>query len=106
MDNLANSSLYGLRGALKHLERKLKTTKPNTEAWHHYAEQINAVKGRIAELNQDLKNSESSWGKFKNWAVNTWPAIASHARAGLAMLSSEGLLHASAWRSSRICGRS
>lgn len=75
LDNLANSSLYGLRSALKHLERELKATKPNTEAWHRYAEQINAVKGRIDELNQELEGSKSAWGKFKDWAMDTWPAI-------------------------------
>lgn len=75
LDNLANSSLYGLRSALKHLERELKATKPNTEAWHRYAEQINAVKDRIDELNQELEGSKSAWGKFKDWAMNSWPAI-------------------------------
>lgn len=75
LDNLANSSLFGLRGALKHLQRELEATKPNTEAWHRYAAQIDDVKARINELNEDLEGGQSAWEKFKGWAMNSWPAI-------------------------------
>lgn len=75
LNNLSNSSIHGLRKALKYLERELSMTKPNTEAWRNYAAQIDAVKERISELNEDLEGGQSTWGKFKNWSVSAWPAI-------------------------------
>lgn len=75
LNNLSNSSIHGLRKALKYLERELSMTKPNTEAWRNYAAQIDAVKERISELNEELEGGQSAWGEFKNWAVSAWPAI-------------------------------
>lgn len=75
LDNLANTSIHGLRNALKYLERELSMTKPNTEQWRTYAAQIESVKERINELTEELEGGQSAWGKFKNWAVSAWPAI-------------------------------
>lgn len=75
LDNLANTSIHGLRNALKYLERELRMTKPNTEQWRTYAAQIESVKERINELTEELEGGQSAWGKFKNWAVSAWPAI-------------------------------
>ena len=75
LNNLANSSIHGLRNALKYLEKELRMTKPNTEAWRNYAAQIDQVKERIAELTEELEGGQSAWEKFKNWAVSAWPAI-------------------------------
>ena len=75
LNNLANSSIHGLRNALKYLEKELRMTKPNTEAWYAYADQIELVKGRIAELNDEMEGGQSLWSQFKNWAEDTWPAI-------------------------------
>lgn len=75
LNNLSNTSIYGLRNALKYLQKQLAVTKPDTETWRRYAEQIELVKGRIAELNGELEGSESLWGKFKGWATSAWPAI-------------------------------
>lgn len=75
LNNLANSSIHGLRNALKHLENELRMTKPNTEAWKNYAVQIEQVKARITELTEELEGGQSAWEKFKNWSVSAWPAI-------------------------------
>lgn len=75
LNDLSNSSIHGLRNALKYLKNELKMTKPDTEAWRNYAEQIKRVQGRIDELNEELKGSQSAWSKFKDWALGAWPAI-------------------------------
>ena len=73
--DLANTSIHGLNSALKYLEKQLRVTKPDTEAWQKYAEQIKAVKGRISELKEDQREEGSLWKKFKDWSVSAWPAI-------------------------------
>lgn len=75
LNDLGNTSIHGLRNALKYLQRELSMTKPNTEQWHKYADQIELVKGRIAELNNELEGGQSLWARFKSWAEDTWPAI-------------------------------
>lgn len=75
LNNLSNTSIHGLRNALKYLQRELSMTKPNSEQWHKYADQIELVKGRIAELNNELEDGQSLWERFKSWAEDTWPAI-------------------------------
>lgn len=75
LDNLSNSSIHGLRNALKYLEKELRMTKPNTEAWRAYSEQIKEVKARINELNGELEESKSLWQRFKEWSDSAWPAI-------------------------------
>lgn len=75
LNNLANSSIHGLRNALKYLEKELRMTKPNTEAWHAYAAQIDEVKARLQELNEELEGGSTLWDNFKGWAEDTWPAI-------------------------------
>lgn len=75
LNNLSNSSIGGLRNALKYLEKELRNTKPDTEQWHRYADSIKEVKGRIAELSGKLKEQRSIWAKFKDWSQSAWPAI-------------------------------
>lgn len=75
LENLSGSSIHGLRNALKYLEKQLKNTKPDSERWKQLADDINMVKGRIAELNQELDGKESLWGRFKKWADDVWPAL-------------------------------
>ena len=75
LNNLSNSSIGGLRNALKYLEKELRNTKPDTEQWHRYADSIKEVKGRIAELTDGLKEQRSLWAKFKDWSQSAWPAI-------------------------------
>ncbi len=75
LNNLANSSIHGLRNALKYLEREFKSTRPGTEAWEALAERIKEVKSRIQELNGDLEVSKSRWAQFKGWALSAWPAL-------------------------------
>lgn len=75
LNNLSNTSIHGLRNALKHLQKELSMTKPNTEQWHDLAEKIELVKGRIEELNEELEGGQSLWSRFKSWAEDTWPAI-------------------------------
>lgn len=75
LNNLSNTNIHGLNNALKYLQRELKMTKPGTEAWHRYADAIEKVKGRIAELNEELEGGESVWDKFKGWATDAWPAL-------------------------------
>lgn len=75
LNNLSNSSIGGLRNALKYLEKELRNTKPDTEQWHRYADSIKEVKGRIAELTDGLKEQRSIWAKFKDWSQSAWPAI-------------------------------
>jgi TP901 family phage tail tape measure protein len=75
LNDLGNTSIHGLRNALKYLQRELSMTKPNSEQWHKYADQIELVKGRIAELNNELEGGQSLWARFKSWAEDTWPAI-------------------------------
>lgn len=75
LNNLSNSSIYGLRNALKYLQNELRSTRPDTEAWRNYARQIKEVQARIDELNGELKESQSKWSKFKQWALGAWPAL-------------------------------
>lgn len=75
LNNLANSSIHGLQNALKYLDKQLRMTKPNTEAWRKYAAQIDEVKAHLKDLNEELEGGTSAWGKFKQWAEDTWPAI-------------------------------
>lgn len=75
LNNLCNTSIHGLRNALKFLQKELRMTKPDTEQWHDLAEKIELVKGRIAELNEELDGGQSLWDHFKSWAEDTWPAI-------------------------------
>lgn len=75
LENLSNSSIHGLRNALKYLQKELRLTKPDSERWHQLAQQIDVVRGRIEELNDSLEGSMSLWDKFKNWADSVWPAL-------------------------------
>lgn len=75
LDNLANSSIHGLRNALKYLEKELRMTKPNTEQWEDYAEKIKLVKQRLNELSVEEADTRSLWDKFKSWSQDAWPAI-------------------------------
>lgn len=75
LNNLSNTSMHGLRNALKHLQKELSMTKPGTEQWHDLAEKVELVKGRIEELNEELDGGQSLWSRFKTWAEDTWPAI-------------------------------
>lgn len=75
LNNLSNSSIYGLRNALKYLQNQLRSTRPDTEAWRNYARQIKEVQARIDELNGELKGSRSTWSKFKEWALGAWPTL-------------------------------
>ncbi len=75
LNDLSNSSIFGLKNALKYLQKELIRTKPNTQAWNEYAEQIKEVQGRINELNGELQEQETLWDKFKNWSADAWPAI-------------------------------
>ncbi len=75
LNNLSNSSIYGLRNALKYLQNELRSTRPDTEAWRNYTRQIKEVQARIDELNGELKESQSTWSKFKQWALGAWPAL-------------------------------
>lgn len=75
LNNLANSSIHGLRNALKYLEREFKSTRPGTEAWEALAERIKEVKARLLELNGELEVSKSRWAQFKEWALSAWPAL-------------------------------
>ena len=59
LNDLSNSSIHGLRNALKYLKNELKMTKPDTEAWRNYAEQIKRVQGRIDELNEVSQHGQS-----------------------------------------------
>lgn len=75
LNDLGNTSIHGLRNALKYLQCELSMTKPNSDQWHKYADQIELVKGRIAELNNELEGGQSLWARIKSWAEDTWPAI-------------------------------
>lgn len=75
LENLSNTSIYGLRNALKYLQRQLSTTKPDTAQWREYAKQIEAVKSRIDELKSEANGGDTLWSQFKGWATETWPAI-------------------------------
>lgn len=75
LNNLSNSSIHGLNNALKYLRNELKSTRPNTEAWHNYANQIKEVQARIAELNGEFKEQRSLWDRFKDWSETAWPAL-------------------------------
>lgn len=75
LNNLSNTSIHGLKNALKYLERQLRATKPDSEAWNQYAEQISAVRTRIAELNGELGENKSLWDQFKDWSDSAWPAL-------------------------------
>lgn len=75
LDNLANSSIHGLRNALKFLEHELKNARPGTDAWETLAQRIKEVRSRIQELSSELQESKSLWQRFKEWSDSAWPAI-------------------------------
>lgn len=75
LDNLANSSIHGLRNAIKYLEKELRMTKPNTEQWEDYAEKIKLVKQRLNELSVEEADTRSLWDTFKSWSQDAWPAL-------------------------------
>ena len=75
LNNLAGSSIHGLRNALKYLQKQLSLTKPNTDTWNAYAKQIKEVKTRINELNGELEENMSLWQRFKSWSGSVWPAL-------------------------------
>lgn len=75
LNDLTKSSIHGLRNALKHLQKELSYTRPGSEQWRDYAEKIETVKARLAELNEELGESKSAWQRFKEWSFNTLPAL-------------------------------
>lgn len=75
LNNLSNTSIHGLKNALKYLRKEISMTKPNTEQWQEYAEQIQAVEERIKELNEEMKGGQSLWEKYSEWSVKAWPAL-------------------------------
>ncbi len=75
LNGLDKVPMHGLRNTLKHLQKEISMTKPNSEAWNRYAEQISMVRGRINELNKELGDSKSLWDRFKDWSVSAWPAL-------------------------------
>lgn len=75
LNNLSTTSITGLNNTLKHLQRQLNSTTPNTPEWKAYAAQINEVKARISDLQNEMQGSSSMWGGFKDWAQKAWPAL-------------------------------
>lgn len=75
LNNLSNSSIHGLRNALKYLRREISMTRPDTERWRDLADKIDRVKSRLKELNNEVEGSNSTWSKFKGWALSAWPAL-------------------------------
>lgn len=75
LNNLSNSSIHGLRNALKYLRREMSMTKPDTERWRDLANKIDSVKSRLKELNYEVEGSNSTWSKLKGWALSAWPAL-------------------------------
>ncbi|MCM1440062.1 MAG: phage tail tape measure protein [Roseburia sp.] len=64
-----------LERALRTLNRQLKDMQPGSETWDSHVEKIRELKERLADLKGELKEQESLWGKFKNWASDVWPSI-------------------------------
>jgi len=75
LDDLSGTSMTGLRNTLRHLQREIHATKPNTEQWQKYAEEIRTVKERIAELNENLGVQPTLWGRIKTFADDVWPVF-------------------------------
>lgn len=73
LNHLSDSSIQGLRGALKHLKRELAATNPNTEEWRRYAEQIRQVEARLGELTATVAQGDSMWDKISGFATKLWP---------------------------------
>lgn len=81
LNNLSNSSIHGLRNALKYLRKELSMTKPDTERWNDLADKIKKVTTRLNELKKETEVAEATddkrslWGKFKDWSLTAWPAL-------------------------------
>ena len=75
LNNLSSTSIHGLKNALKYLQGELAKTKPGTKKWQRYADQIEAVRKRIRELNSEVGDGSSIWEKFGEWSVKAWPAF-------------------------------
>lgn len=75
LGDISNSSIKGLQNTLRYLQKEISATKPNTEQWEMYADQIRQVKERLGELNEEMQGSGSTWDQFKEWAQQSWFAL-------------------------------
>lgn len=75
LNDLSGATLTGLNKALRHLKNELAATKPNTDEWERYAEQIASVKERIKELNEATEPSKNVFTRFRDWGYKSWGAI-------------------------------
>lgn len=75
LSNLDSATPRQLEKALKTLNRQLKDMPPGSETWNSHVEKIKELKSRLAELKDEMKDQQSLWDKFKDWALGAWPAI-------------------------------
>ncbi len=75
MANLDKVSLKTLEKTLKTLQKQFKSAEQGSAAYTELAEKIRIVREQIAAVREDLRESEGPWSRFKNWAMNAWPAL-------------------------------
>lgn len=75
LQNLDKVSLKNLDKTLKTLTKQFKDAEQGTEAYTELAGKIRIVREQIASVREELRESEGPWSRFKNWAMNAWPAL-------------------------------
>lgn len=76
LKNLGDTSIHGLNNALKFLRKELAATKPDTEQWREYAQQIKEVEEQLKTLNKSTEpSSKSLWERVSGLAVQAWPVV-------------------------------
>lgn len=64
-----------LEKSLVTLRKRLKDLEPGTEVWQLHVEKIRVLQERLGALRSELREQESTWDKFKSWAMSAWPAL-------------------------------
>jgi hypothetical protein len=90
LDNLSGTTMYNLNKAQKEIERQMNkgVVKRNSEEWHAYKKQLQAVKDEKKRLNKEVLIGESVWQKFTSTIKSSITSVTTM------LLSVTGLMYA------------
>lgn len=75
LHNLDKASPKELEKTLRALNKEFKNARQGSVEYEALAVKIRAVKEQLSEVRDELNESQSLWGRFKQWATSAWPAI-------------------------------
>ena len=75
LESLDSATPRQLKKELKSLTRELNNMRRGADGWDEHVAKIKAVKSQLQTVNEELKEHQGLWTRFKNWSSESWPAI-------------------------------